>query len=92
MPRYLVVDDTDGRVLIELADAGQALQLLACLERSPHGDPHVSLVRLDDSQGDLIGVTSRIAMRPLAPLEEQPAGTEESSGRRIGRRVRHGRR
>ena len=92
MPRYLLVDDTDGRVLVELADAEQAFRLLACLERSPHGDPRVSLVRLDDHQADLFGVTSRMAMRPLAPLSEHPADTEASPDRGIPHRTRHRRR
>jgi hypothetical protein len=70
--RYLLVADEDGRVLAELAGPEQAMRLLARLDGSPDGDLHVSLVRLDDHQGDLLGVSSRMAMRPLAPPPEHP--------------------
>lgn len=83
MPRYLLVDDQDGRVLAELAGPEQAMRLLARLDRSPHGDLHVSLVRLEDRQGDLIGVSSRMSMRPLAPLDERPAAVAASRDRGV---------
>jgi hypothetical protein len=71
MPRYLLVDDTDGKVLAELTSPELAMRVLARLEPSPGEDPHVSLVRLDHQQGDLVGVSSRMAMRPLG----DPDGT-----------------
>lgn len=92
MPRYLLVDDASGRVLAEIANPQQAMRLLAALDRSPHGDPNVSLVRLNNQQGDLLGVTSRIAMRPLAPISQHPSGNGGSPARRGPRRSRRRRR
>ena len=76
MARYLLVDDEDGRILVELASPEQAMRLLARLDRFARADPHVSLVRLDDQQGELIGVSSHVAIRLLAPLVEHPAAAE----------------
>jgi hypothetical protein len=92
MPRYLLVDDTDGRVLAELASPELAMRVLARLAPSPGGDPHVSLVRLDHHQGDLIGVDSRVAMRPLAPPGEHSGRREASPFDRIPLRTRRRRR
>jgi hypothetical protein len=70
--RYLLVDDRDGKVLAGLASAEQAVRLLSRLERTPQGDPPVSVVRLDHQQGDLTDVTSLVSMRPLPPLMARP--------------------
>ena len=72
-PEYLVVDDTDGRVLAELSTAEEALQLLAEL------DPRqgISVVKLDSYDGGFVHYDSRVAVRPLFPnrpsLRQHPA-------------------
>jgi hypothetical protein len=68
MSRYLLVDDTDGRVLAELASARQAALLLGRRERHPQGTPKVSLVRLDHQSGSLTDIFSMVSVRPLPPL------------------------
>jgi hypothetical protein len=62
-PPYLVVDDTDGRILGELSSADEALQLLAELDPSQR----ISVVRVDSHDGALLHHDSLIAVRPLFP-------------------------
>jgi hypothetical protein len=59
--QYLVVDDTDGRILAELSSATEALQLLADLDPSQR----ISIVKLDSSGGTLVQHDSIVAVRPL---------------------------
>ena len=59
---YLLVDDTDGRVIAELSSAQEALQLLAELVPSQR----VSVVRVE-SHGGLVHHDSLVAVRPLLP-------------------------
>jgi hypothetical protein len=70
VPQYLLVDDTDGRILAETASAVQAVLLQNRLERTAH----VALWRVDQQQGELGEVTSWVSARPLPPLMARPAG------------------
>jgi hypothetical protein len=72
--RYLLVDDTDGRVLAELASAEQAVRLLGRFTRTPPSRSTVSLVQIDDHEGSLTGISSTVSMRPLPPFMEKPEG------------------
>jgi hypothetical protein len=58
---YLVVDDTDGRILAEVSSVEEALRLLASLESSER----VSLIRLDSGGNSLAHADSWVAIRPL---------------------------
>jgi hypothetical protein len=69
VPNYLLVDDRDGRILAELASAGQAARLLGRLERTAP----VRLWRVDHRQNELTEVTSVVSARPLPPLMARPA-------------------
>jgi hypothetical protein len=60
---YLLVDDTDGRVLAEVTSAEEALRILAELEPSQQ----VSLVKVDSAGGSFAHTDSIIAVRPLFP-------------------------
>jgi hypothetical protein len=83
---YLVVDDTDGRIVAEVASLERAVRVLGrCLDGEPQGHPPVSLVRLNDRQGSLGGVTSLMAMRPLTAREVPPARRPRRVGRRQAR-------
>jgi hypothetical protein len=62
-PEFLVVDDTDGRVLAELWSAEEALKVLEELDPS---EP-ISLVRLDSAGGSLVHEDSSVSVRPLLP-------------------------
>jgi hypothetical protein len=73
--RYLLVDDRDGRVLAEFADALQAAGVLVRRAGSPHPDPPVSVVRLDHQQGALTDITSMVSIRPLPPLISRRVGS-----------------
>jgi hypothetical protein len=88
MVRYLLVDDTDGSVLAELASADQAGRVLARLALSQHGDPPISVVRTDHHRGSLTDVASTISMRPLPSLMTRRPVTQRSSERTRPRRSR----
>jgi hypothetical protein len=79
--RYLLVDDRDATVLAERASPQQAARLFARHARNPHGEPPVSLVRLDTQQGSLTDITSMVSMRPLAPLITRPGRIKRSPDR-----------
>jgi len=60
---YLVVDDTDGRVLAELWSAEDALQLLAELDPSKQ----ISVVVVESGGGSVVHHDSVVSVRPLFP-------------------------
>jgi hypothetical protein len=62
--RYLVVRDSDGAVLAELDSGESVLRMLELLGEDENTLRGLSVVRLDDSPGAVIGTTSAIAMRP----------------------------
>ena len=66
---YLLVDDTDGRVLAQLESSQQALRLL---ERVSRHDARLTdslcVVRLEESQGSVVGVSSSTTVRVLPEL------------------------
>jgi hypothetical protein len=65
---YLLVDDTDGRVLAEVTSAEEALRILVELDPSQQ----VSLVKVDSSGGSFVHADSQVAMRPLFPNLRPP--------------------
>jgi hypothetical protein len=65
---YLVVDDTDGRVLAELWSPEDALQLLAELDPSQR----ISVVVVESGGGGLVRHDSLVAVRPLFPNPPAP--------------------
>ena len=71
-PPFLIVDDTDGRVLAELWSAAEALKVLAELDPS---EP-ISLVRLESGGGSLVHQDSVVSVRPLFP--SSPAAHENA--------------
>jgi hypothetical protein len=83
---YLLVDDTDGTIVAEVASLGRAVRVLGrCLDAEPQGHPPVSLVRLDDRQASLGGVTSLVAMRPLTARQVPTARRRRRVSRRQAR-------
>jgi hypothetical protein len=81
MPRYLLVDDRDGRVLAELASPQQAVRLLGHLAQNLQESPPVSVVRLDHQQGSLTEVTSMVSMRPLLSVTARQARVKRPPAR-----------
>jgi hypothetical protein len=79
--RYLLVDDTDGRVLAELASPQQAIRLLGHLARQPNEGPPVSVVKIDHQESSLTEVTSMVSVRPLATPTGRPKTTPSRDGR-----------
>jgi hypothetical protein len=66
VPRFLLVDDGDGRVLAEFSDASQALRTLDELEQeSPGRASSLCLVTFDEHQGSIIGAETTTRLRPL---------------------------
>lgn len=66
MQGFLLVDDRDGRVLAQFADAIEAFRALDALELD---DPDLArglcLVRFDGRQGSVIGTESSTQLRSL---------------------------
>jgi hypothetical protein len=62
MEQYLLVRDRDGAILGELDSAESAIRMLDALGDLPLRG--LSLVRLEDSPGAVVGTTSITAMRP----------------------------
>ena len=63
-PRYLLVRDSDGAILAELDSAESAVRMLELLGEDEFPLGGVSVLRLDDSPGAIVGTSSAIAMRP----------------------------
>ena len=81
MVRYLLVDDSDGRVLAELASPQQAARVLAAHARNPNGSPTVTVVRIDHQQGDWTDIHSMVSVRVLPPLTTRRAETDGAPDR-----------
>jgi len=62
MTQYLLVRDSDGAILAELHSAESAIRMLDALGDFPSRG--LSLVRLEDSPGAVVGTRSLMAMRP----------------------------
>jgi hypothetical protein len=62
--RYLLVRDGDGAILAELHSAESALRMLELLGESELRLQDLSLVRVDDSPGGVIGTSSVTTIRP----------------------------
>ena len=62
MAQYLLVRDSDGAILAELGSAGRAIRMLDALGDIPSRG--LSLVRVEDSPGEVVGSNSIISMRP----------------------------
>jgi hypothetical protein len=64
LTRYLLVRDSSGAILAELDSTESALRMLKLLgeEELPLRD--LSLVRLNDHAGELVGTTSWVTVRP----------------------------
>jgi hypothetical protein len=63
---FLVVDDSDGRVLAYVDDGAEALRLLGELElEDPALAGALCLVRFDERQGPLVGIGTSTRVRSL---------------------------
>jgi hypothetical protein len=60
--RYLVVRATDGAILADFPSPACALKAL--LEHADLIGPDASLVRFNDRQGELVGMTSLVSVTP----------------------------
>ena len=66
MEGFLLVDDRDGRVLLEIADPIEAFRALDELRlKAPDLAEAICLVRFDARQGSLVGTETTTRMRPL---------------------------
>jgi len=66
MEGFLLVDDRDGRVLLEIADPVKAFRVLDRLQQDePKLADAASLVRFDDRGGVLIGAETTTRVRSL---------------------------
>jgi hypothetical protein len=66
MQGFLLVDDSDGRVLAEIADPAEAFRILDELtENHPELDGTLCLVRFDGRHGSVVGTESTTRVRPL---------------------------
>jgi hypothetical protein len=66
MEPFLLVDDRDGRVLAQFADAIEALRALDELDvDDPELARFLSLVRFDEGRGAVIGVEATTRLRSL---------------------------
>jgi hypothetical protein len=63
MPLYLV-DDRDGRILLELRSEEQAARILEAMARDdPNVPDYLCLVESRSSQGSVLGVDSTLKLR-----------------------------
>ena len=63
---FLLVDDRDGRVILEIGNPLQALRLLDELEQDePELAQNLSLVRLDGHEAALIGTDTTMRIQSL---------------------------
>ena len=70
---YLLVDDSDGRVLAEFDSAERALRLVERLRgRNPDAAAQLCLVHFDDRAGSLSSVSSSLTLRAPAELPGAP--------------------
>ena len=66
MDGFLVVDDSDGRVLAYVDDGQEALRLLGDLElEDPALAGALCLVRFDEHQGPVVGIGTSTRVRAL---------------------------
>ena len=66
MQGFLLVDDSEGRVLAEIADPAEAFRVLDELKKDhPELAGALCLVRFDGDQGALIGSETTTRVRPL---------------------------
>jgi hypothetical protein len=86
MAQYLVVRDRDGAILAELDSAESAVRMFDALGDIPVRE--LSLVRLEDSPGAIVGTNSIISMRPagFGQLIARRDATKKR-GRKGGRRA-----
>ena len=86
MAHYLLVRDSDGAILAELDSAESAIRMLDALGDTPLRG--LSLGRLEDSPGEIVGTNSIISMRPAgfaqliraAGRNENPSGSSRGEG------------
>ena len=64
MACYLLVRDRDGAIVGELDSAESALRLLECLAEDGFPLRDLSVVRIDDSPGEIFSTTSVTRVRP----------------------------
>jgi hypothetical protein len=62
MAQYLLVRDRDGAILAELDSAESAIRMFDALGDIPRRG--LSLVRVEDSPGEVVATKSIISMRP----------------------------
>lgn len=66
MGGFLLVDDRDGRVLLQISDPLNAFRLLDKLEQDhPEVAGALSLVRFDGQGGSFLGTETTTRVRPL---------------------------
>jgi hypothetical protein len=66
MDGFLVVDDRDGRVLLQIADPVEAFRVLDELRlKAPELAEALCLVRFDARQGSLVGTETTTRVRSL---------------------------
>lgn len=80
MAQYLLTRDSDGAILAEFDSAGSAIRMLDALGDIPSRG--LSLVRLEDSSGEIVGTNSIISMRPAGFDELIRAPGRNENGRR----------
>jgi hypothetical protein len=70
---YLLVDDTDGRVLGEFESSGWAMRLLERLHRhDPEAAGRFSIVSFGEHSGSLGGISTSVRLRVLPELPGAP--------------------
>ena len=70
---YLLVNDSDSRVVAELESADQALRLLERVSRRhPDVAAGLSVVSFHDNQGSLAGASISVSVRVLPELPGAP--------------------
>jgi hypothetical protein len=81
MARYLVVRDKDGAIVGELDSAESALRMFGLLDSEEVPVRGVSVVRIDESPGEIVGTSSITSMRPanFSPPVRRTRGRVDSS-------------
>jgi hypothetical protein len=75
MARYLLVRDQDGAIVGELESVESALKMLELLVSDELPVPDLSVVRIEDRPGAIIGTSSITSMRPANFLPPVRRGT-----------------